>query len=66
MQPANDNHHDLLLGVPAIATHLGLTVRQARHLIYDRQSLPTFKLGGSVAARKTTLAKHFERLERAA
>ena len=62
----NDNDADLLLGVPALAAHLGLTARQVRNLIYDRDDLPVFKLGGSVAARKSTLAKHFARLEKAA
>lgn len=62
----NDNEPDVLLGVPAIAAHLGLTARQVRNLIYERDELPTFKLGGSVAARKSTLAKHFARLEKAA
>ena len=62
----NDNDADVLLGVPAIAAHLGLTPRQVRNLVYDRDDLPVFKLGGSVAARKSTLAKHFSRLERAA
>jgi len=57
---------DLLLGVPAIAEHLGLTIRQARHLIYDRRAIPTFKLAGSVAARKSTLQSWLVGLERRA
>lgn len=47
---------DLLYGVPAIADHLGLTSRQARHLA-DTGAVPTFKLPGNkiVCARRSTL-----------
>jgi excisionase family DNA binding protein len=53
MQHANDNC-DLLIGANAIADTLGITRRQAYKLIYAGD-LPTFKLGGSVAARRSTL-----------
>ena len=51
---ANDN--DLLLGAAAIAAHLGITRRQTYRLVHD-EAMPTFKLGGTVAARKSTLDK---------
>ena len=65
---ANDNKSpdgDLLLGVKAIGAHLGTTPRQTYRLIYETD-LPTFKLGGMQAARKTTLAKYWAQKERAA
>lgn len=62
---ANDNDADLLVGAKAIASHLGVTSRQVYKFCYE-DGLPTFRLGGSVAARKSTLAKHFAKLEKAA
>lgn len=64
---ANDNSPDgdLLLGVKAISAHLGVTERQAWHFI-NETDFPTFKIGGKRAARKSTLAKYWARLERAA
>ena len=59
MTAANDNADltaDLLLGADAIGRFLGITRRQAYRLIYDGL-LPSFKLGGTVSARKSTLAK---------
>lgn len=50
----NDNAGDLLLGANAIAAALGITRRQTYKLIYADE-IPTFKLGGSVAARRSTL-----------
>lgn len=47
---------DLLMGAGSIAKYLGLSPRQVYRLIYA-EAIPTFKLGGSVAARKTTLLK---------
>jgi excisionase family DNA binding protein len=44
----------LLYGVPAIAKFLGLTERQVRHRVRDGE-LPTFKIGGTVCARRTSL-----------
>jgi len=55
---ANDNNSasgDLLLGADKIAAWLGITRRQAYRLAYGGQ-LPTFKLGGTVAARKSSLS----------
>jgi hypothetical protein len=68
MQHCNDNQPlagDLLFGAEAIANHLGITRRQAYGLIYSNQ-LPTFKIGGSVAARRSTLNAWLADLESAA
>ncbi|GHA11270.1 hypothetical protein GCM10007989_01970 [Devosia pacifica] len=53
---ANDNFPvaDLLLGAKAIAKHLGVTQRQTYRLIADRH-IPSFKVGGTVAARRSQL-----------
>lgn len=56
---------DLLYGVDQIAEHLKMKRRQVYHL-HDQGNLPTFKIGGKVCARRSTLAKHFEAQERAA
>ncbi len=65
MKPANDNSGDLLLGASAIAGHLGITPRQTYRLIYDGL-LPHFKLGGFIAARRSSLTKWLEEQEVAA
>ena len=56
---------DLLYGVPAIAAHLEMTQPQVYHL-HNKGELPTFKIGGKVCARRSTLAKHFAAQEAAA
>lgn len=56
---------DLLYGVPAIAAHLRMTAKQVYHL-NDQGHLPTFKIGGKVCARRSTLADHFAAQEAAA
>lgn len=58
MQAANDNviEGDLLMGANAIARFLGVTPRQVYRLTYG-ELVPHFKLGGTVAARKSTLTK---------
>lgn len=48
------NNGDLLMGANAIAAFLGITPRQTYRLVYDA-ILPTFKLGGTLAARRSTL-----------
>lgn len=56
---------DLLLGADAIANFLGFTRRQ----VYDltaRRIIPSFKIGKTVAARKSTLRSWIEELERRA
>jgi predicted DNA-binding transcriptional regulator AlpA len=50
----NDNAGELLIGAPAIAAALGIRRRQV-YKLQDAGILPTFKLGGSVAARRSTL-----------
>jgi len=61
----NDTVSDLLHGVPAIAAHLNMTAKQVYHL-HGNGQLPTFKIGKTVCARRSTLAKHFEAQEAAA
>lgn len=61
----DNTESDLLYGVPAIATHLGLTDKQVYHL-HDQVKLPTFKVGRKVCARKSALARHFADQERSA
>ena len=56
---------DLLTGIEAIAAHLNVTRRRAYHL-HETGELPTFKSGGKVCARRSTLAKHFAAQEAAA
>lgn len=53
---------DLLLGAKAIAEFLGCKVRQVYHMLAKRQ-LPGFKIGDVIAARKSTILKHIEKLE---
>lgn len=63
MDTANDNTKgDLLIGAGAIAKALGITARQVYKLVYAAQ-IPTFKLGGSVAARRSTLARWLDERE---
>ncbi|MBB4192833.1 putative DNA-binding transcriptional regulator AlpA [Rhizobium aethiopicum] len=47
---------DLLMGANAIAKFLGVTSRQVYRLTYG-DLMPHFKLGGSVAARRSSLTK---------
>lgn len=56
---------DLLYGLAAIGEHLGLTARQVESQI-AKGELPTFKMGRTVCARRSTLAKHFAAQEAAA
>ena len=56
---------DLLHGVAAIAAHLSMTRAQVYHL-HKRGDLPTFKMGRTVCARRSTLAAHFAAQEAAA
>lgn len=63
--PANDNSPaDLLLGADAIATFLGITPRQVYRLSSDKV-IPSFKAGGTVAARRSSLTKWMEDAEAA-
>lgn len=67
MKATNDNfvEADLLIGANAIAHFLGVSSRQVYRLTYDGV-LPHFKLGGSVAARKSSLTKWLAEAERGA
>jgi hypothetical protein len=58
---------DLLTGVPAIAAFLGYTERKTYHLL-EGGKLPGFKMpaGKIWHARKSTLNKHYQRLEETA
>ncbi len=53
---------DLLYGVPAIASHLGIGVKQCRHRI-DAKAIPAFKIGGTICARKSSLKEWLDKLE---
>ena len=56
---------DLIIGIEGIADELGCKPRQAQHLIHTRQ-IPAFRLGGKLAARRSTLRRRFEQLEQQA
>lgn len=47
---------DILYGVPAIAAHMRLKDRQVYHL-KAAHGLPVFKIGKTVAARRSTLRR---------
>lgn len=49
-----ENKADLLHGIAAIADHIGLSTRQAKHL-HESEQMPTFKIGGRVCALKSKL-----------
>ena len=53
---------DLLYGCPRIAQYLGLTEDQIYHLARMKR-LPTFKWGGKLCARRSTLAAAIAHLE---
>ncbi|MDR6635120.1 excisionase family DNA binding protein [Phyllobacterium sp. 1468] len=65
MNNDNDNQGDLLMGADAIAKYLGIKRRQTYRLV-DNGLLPTFKLGGTVAARRSSLATWLAAQERVA
>jgi hypothetical protein len=48
------NTADLLSGARAIAEFLGIREKQIRHRI-EAGLIPTFKLGGTICARRSTL-----------
>jgi predicted DNA-binding transcriptional regulator AlpA len=56
---------DLLMGANAISKFLGVSSRQVYRLTYDR-IIPHFKLGGTVAARKSSLVKWMNEAEKSA
>lgn len=55
---------DTIVGVAGIAVHIGKTERQTFYLLEKRQ-LPGFKLSGKWHLRKSTYARHIEKLEAA-
>lgn len=61
----DDYRSDLLTGVAEIAAHLDWPERRVLHQ-HERGMIPTFKQGRLVCARRSTLAKHFAKQERAA
>jgi excisionase family DNA binding protein len=64
----NDNSPlaaDILRGADAIAKHLGFPRRAVYHAV-SKGSLPTFRIGETVCARKSTLAAWIEGQESAA
>lgn len=50
----SDAPADLLYGVAAIATHLGITERRALYL-KEKRSIPTFNIDKTVCARRSSL-----------
>lgn len=59
----NDNNEgDLIMGADQIAKFLGVTRRQVYRLVYDNL-MPSFKLGGTVSARKSSLKKWMVEIE---
>ncbi len=55
---------DLLSGARAIGQFLGMTERRARYLA-ETGSMPTFKIGGLLCARRSTLVAWLEQAEAA-
>lgn len=66
MTPDNDNlANDILRGADAIAAFLGFPRRAIYHLV-SKGALPSFRLGETVCARKSTLTAWISEQERAA
>ena len=55
----------LIIGANAIADFLGITRRQVYRLVYD-EVIPSFKCGGTVSARKSSLTRWMAEQERVA
>jgi len=53
---------ELLIGAHAIAEFLGCSQRQVYRLSSEK-IIPTFKLGGAIAARRTTIEKCIDEME---
>lgn len=56
---------DLLTGAEAIAAFLGVKPRRVYHLT-ETQRLPVFRIGSTLCARRSTLQRWIEEMERAA
>lgn len=54
---------DLLLGAAAIAEFMGIGRRQVYHMV-SKQAIPCFNIGETIAARKSSIMKWIERMER--
>ena len=66
MTPDNDDlAADMLRGADAIARFLGFPRRSIYHMA-ARNSLPHFKLGDTICARRSTLTRWIEQQESAA
>ncbi len=57
-----DERADLLVGVRAIAEYLGYSRAAAQHLI-DRGTMPVFRIGSRIHARRSTLNAWFVECE---
>jgi excisionase family DNA binding protein len=53
---------DLLYGVAPIAAHLNLNAAQVYHLVAEGR-LPSFKIGGRVCARRSSIAAWLAKME---
>jgi excisionase family DNA binding protein len=56
---------DLLAGAAEIAAFMRLTRRQVYHLV-ETSRLPVFRLGAQLCARRSTLLRWIEEMERSA
>jgi excisionase family DNA binding protein len=56
---------DLLSGAEAIAAYVGVTPRRIYHLA-ETGRLPVFRIGSTLCARRSTLRRWIEDMERAA
>jgi hypothetical protein len=54
---------DMLRGAKGIASFLGITPRKVYYLV-GRQELPVFRLGNQLCARRSTLLRHLNALEK--
>lgn len=54
---------DLMIGAAALAAWLGVPPRKVFYIAETKQ-LPFFKIGGKLAARKSTIKEHIAKLER--
>lgn len=54
---------DLLAGADAIAAFMGIKPRRVYHLA-ETQRLPVFRLGATLCARRSTLVRWIEEMER--
>ncbi|MBW9074940.1 helix-turn-helix domain-containing protein [Agrobacterium deltaense] len=55
---------EVIVGAQAIAEVLGVTERRVRFMV-TRKEIPVFKMGGSIAPRRTTLESWIDALEAA-